>query len=56
VRGRKEVKIMCQDKSGCAQPENLKGKTEDCSAEQITICHPGEKGHPCEIGEGEKED
>jgi len=47
---------MCQSKSGCSYPENLKGKPEDCSAEQIAICHPGEKGHPCEIEEGEKED
>jgi hypothetical protein len=52
----KEVKIMCQDKSGCAQPENLKGKPENCSVEQIAICHPGEKAHPCERGEGDKED
>ncbi len=46
---------MCQSKSGCSHPDNLKGKPKDCSAEQITTCHPGEKGHPCEIEEGEKE-
>jgi len=38
---------MCQSKSGCTQPENLKGDPKDCSAEQITICHPGEEGHIC---------
>jgi hypothetical protein len=46
---------MCQNKSGCAQPENLKGKPEYCSAQQIAICHPGDNGHPCEIKETEKE-
>jgi quercetin dioxygenase-like cupin family protein len=44
---------MCQNKSGCTQPENLKGKPEECSAEQIAICHPGEK-HSCENEESEK--
>jgi len=46
---------MCQSKSGCTHPEHLKGESKDCSAEQIAICHPGEKGHPCEREEGEKE-
>jgi hypothetical protein len=46
---------MCQDKSGCTHPENLKGGAKDCSAEQIAICHPGEKGHPCGIEAAEKE-
>lgn len=37
-------------------PEKLKAESKDCSAEKTAICHPGEKGHPCEIGEGEKKD
>jgi hypothetical protein len=45
---------MCQSESGCTQPENLKGAPKDCSAEQINVCHPGEKGHPCEAEESEK--
>jgi hypothetical protein len=39
---------MCQSKSGCTYPENSKGEPENCSAEQIAICHPGEGGHVCE--------
>ena len=45
---------MCQSKSGCTQPENLRRDPKDCSAEQIAICHPGEKSHPCEAEESEK--
>jgi hypothetical protein len=45
---------MCQEKSSCVHPENLKGEPKDCSAEQIAICHPGEEGHPCETEESGK--
>jgi hypothetical protein len=45
---------MCQNKSGCTQPENLKGEPKDCSAEQIAICHPREERHLCEAEESEK--
>ncbi len=45
---------MCQSKSSCTHPEQLKGEPKDCSGEQIAICHPGEKGHPCEAEESEK--
>ena len=45
---------MCQSKSSCTHPEQLKGEPKDCSAEQITICHPGEEGHPCEAGDSTK--
>jgi hypothetical protein len=45
---------MCQSKSGCTQPKNLKGDPKDCSAEQIAICHPGEEGHPYETGDSAK--
>jgi hypothetical protein len=47
---------MCQTKSSCIHPENLKGEPKDCSAEQTAICHPGEKSHPCEMEEVKKED
>lgn len=42
---RKEGRIMCNSK--CQYPERLKGKPEECSPEQIKICHGGEE-HPCE--------
>ena len=45
---------MCQDKSSGIHPEQLKGEPKDCSAEQITICHPGEEGHTCETETSEK--
>lgn len=39
---------MCdQQKKGCQKPENLKGKPEGCSPEQIKQCHGDEKDHPC---------
>ena len=37
---------MCQ-KGKCMKPENLKGKPEECSPEQIRKCHGDVKGHPC---------
>jgi hypothetical protein len=45
---------MCQSKSGCTHPENLKGEAKDCSVEQIAICHTGEEGHSCETEKSEK--
>jgi len=43
---RKGGKIMCCD-TKCQYPERLKGKPEECTPEQIKICHGGEE-HPCE--------
>lgn len=38
----------CNDKKeGCQTPEKLKGKPEECSAEQIKVCHGDVKEHPC---------
>ncbi len=37
---------MCE-KNKCQKPENLKGKPEDCTPEQIEECHGDEKNHPC---------
>jgi hypothetical protein len=45
---------MCQEKSTCIRPENLKGEPKDCSAEQIAICHPGEEGYSCEVEDSAK--
>ena len=44
---------MCQDKSSCIHPEQLKGEPKDCSAEQIAICHPGEEKDSCKNEESE---
>ena len=41
---------MCctnEKKEGCRKPENLKGKPEDCSPEQIRQCHGDVEEHPC---------
>jgi len=41
---------MCcynEKKEGCQNPENLKGRPEDCSPEQIRKCHGDVKEHPC---------
>jgi len=46
---------VCQNKPNCIHPEKLEGEPKDCSGEQIAICHPGKKGHPCEIEVGKKE-
>jgi hypothetical protein len=48
------MKIMCQSKSSCIHPEQLKGEPKDCLAEQIAICHPDEEGHSCEAEESAK--
>ena len=45
---------MCQSKSSCIYPEQLKGEPKDCSVEQITICHPGEEDHSCETEDSAK--
>ena len=38
----------CNDKKeDCQKPENLKGKPEECSPEQIRKCHGDVKEHPC---------
>jgi hypothetical protein len=38
----------CQENNEvCQKPENLKGKPEDCSPEQIRQCHGELEDHPC---------
>ncbi len=36
---------MCND--CCQKPDQLKGKPEECSPEQIEVCHGDQKIHPC---------
>ncbi len=44
---------MCEKDKCCQKPEQLKGKPQDCSPEQIKKCHADEKKHPCECDPGE---
>lgn len=41
---------MPDDKRKCQKPENLKGKPEACTPEQIKKCHGSENDHPCTKG------
>jgi ArsR family transcriptional regulator len=47
INERKEVP-MCND--CCQKSDQLKGKPEECSPEQIKTCHGDEKDHPCVKG------
>jgi DNA-binding transcriptional ArsR family regulator len=38
---------MCTCKAECQKPEELKGKPEECSPEQIKKCHGVVPEHPC---------
>jgi hypothetical protein len=40
---------MCcaEKKSGCQCPDELKGKPEECTPEQIQECHGTTEEHPC---------
>lgn len=38
---------MCNVNARCEKPEELKGKPEECTPEQIRKCHGEVKGHPC---------
>jgi hypothetical protein len=38
---------MSQPKTTCQKPEELKGKPEQCSPEQIKKCHGPAKIHVC---------
>jgi len=49
---------MCccnEEKKGCQKPDNLEGKPEDCSPEQIRKCHGEAKEPPCVSDEDRKE-
>ena len=45
---------MCCEKSECKKPDELEGKPEDCTPEQIKKCHGDAKDHPCVKPSGEK--
>ena len=50
VKGRmKETIAMYKAKSKkvCEHPDKLKGKPEECTPEQIEVCHGQTKQHPC---------
>lgn len=38
---------ICTCKTECQKPEELKGKPEECSSEQIKKCHGDVQDHPC---------
>jgi ArsR family transcriptional regulator, arsenate/arsenite/antimonite-responsive transcriptional repressor len=38
---------MCTCKTECQKPEELQGKPEECSPEQIKKCHGDTQDHPC---------
>ena len=38
---------MCDTSKCCQKPDQLKGKPEDCTPEQIRKCHGDQKTHPC---------
>jgi len=43
-----EKKKCCDEADqGCQKPENLKGRPEECSPEQIQKCHGTGASHPC---------
>jgi len=42
---------MSEKGTRCQKPEQLKGKPEDCSLEQIKQCHGEVEMHPCLSGE-----
>lgn len=52
IKRPKEELKMCANK--CQHPENLKGKPEECSPEQIKKCHGAQKKHPCVAKKGKK--
>ncbi len=39
--------MSTNEKTECQKPENLKGKPQDCSPEQIRKCHGTDQKHPC---------
>ena len=39
--------MCCKEKGYCQKPENLNGKTKDCSAEKVRKCHGKTSSHPC---------
>lgn len=45
----------CSTKRGkCECPEELEGKPEECTPEQIEKCHGPNREHPCTPSKGKK--
>lgn len=40
--------MCCDENNQCRKPENLTGKPQDCSPEQIRECHGTDAEHPCD--------
>ncbi len=38
---------MCEREKGCQKPQDLVGKPEECSPQQVKKCHGDVKEHPC---------
>jgi hypothetical protein len=46
---------MCDRRQCCCRNEDeLKGRPEDCTPEQIRKCHGDEQEHPCEKSDDEQ--
>jgi hypothetical protein len=43
----KKEKTVCEEKKCCQKLENLQGKPQECSPEQIRKCHGDDNEHPC---------
>jgi hypothetical protein len=43
---------MCDEKKECQKPEELAGKPEECTPEQVKKCHGDAKEHACAETEG----
>jgi hypothetical protein len=39
--------MCCGEGHCCQKPEELKGKPEECTPEQIRKCHGDVENHPC---------
>ena len=38
---------MCEKGQGCQRPDQLQTTPQECSPEQIHLCHGEASGHPC---------
>jgi hypothetical protein len=46
---------MCDQRTRCEKPDELAGKPEKCSPEQVRKCHGDVKEHPC-VAKPEQDD
>jgi len=38
---------MCDKSKCCEKPDQLKSTSQECTAEQVKMCHGDAKVHPC---------